>query len=62
MQDSGESACALTDIDWQLIWGSFRLTAEPVHFPPIQLKKELAEAELGDRLLHLNHGETLYYS
>jgi L-ascorbate metabolism protein UlaG (beta-lactamase superfamily) len=42
-------------------WGSFRLTAEPVHFPPIQLKAEMTKAGLADRLLHLNHGETLYY-
>jgi len=42
-------------------WGSFRLTAEPVHFPPIQLKAEMAKAGLADRLLHLDHGETLYY-
>ena len=42
-------------------WGSFRLTAEPVHFPPIQLKAEMTKAGLADRLLHLDHGETLYY-
>ena len=41
-------------------WGSFRLTAEPVHFPPIQLKAEMTKAGLANRLLHLNHGETLY--
>jgi L-ascorbate metabolism protein UlaG (beta-lactamase superfamily) len=43
-------------------WGSFRLTSEPVHFPPIQLKTEMTKAGLADRLLHLDHGETLYYS
>ena len=42
-------------------WGSFRLTSEPVHFPPIQLKAEMTKAGLADRLLHLDHGETLYY-
>ena len=42
-------------------WGSFRLTSEPVHFPPIQLKAEMAKTGLTDRLLHLDHGETLYY-
>jgi len=42
-------------------WGSFRLTSEPVYFPPIQLKEELAKAGIADRLLHLDHGETLYY-
>ncbi|CAB1063138.1 hypothetical protein D1BOALGB6SA_7921 [Olavius sp. associated proteobacterium Delta 1] len=41
--------------------GSFRLTSEPVHFPPIQLKAEMTKAGIADRLLHLNHGETLYY-
>ena len=41
-------------------WGSFRLTSEPVHFPPIQLKAEMAKAGLADRLLHLDHGQTLY--
>jgi len=43
-------------------WGSFRLTAEPVHFPPIHLKQEMAKSGIADRLVHLNHGETLYYS
>jgi N-acyl-phosphatidylethanolamine-hydrolysing phospholipase D len=42
-------------------WGSFRLTSEPVHFPPIQLKEEMAKAGIADRLVHLDHGETLYY-
>ena len=42
-------------------WGSFRLTSEPVHFPPIQLNEEMAKAGIADRLLHLDHGETLYY-
>jgi L-ascorbate metabolism protein UlaG (beta-lactamase superfamily) len=42
-------------------WGSFRLTSEPVHFPPIQLKAEMTKAGLADQLLHLDHGETLYY-
>lgn len=42
-------------------WGSFRLTSEPVHFPPIQLKKEMAKAGIADRLVHLDHGETLFY-
>jgi hypothetical protein len=42
-------------------WGSFRLIPEPVHFPPIQLKEELVKTGIADRLLHLNHGETLLY-
>ena len=43
-------------------WGALRLGDEPVHFPPIQLKAEMTKAGLADRLLHLNHGETFYYS
>ena len=42
-------------------WGSFRLTSEPVHFPPIQLKAEMTQAGLADRIVHLDHGKTLYY-
>lgn len=43
-------------------WGSFRLTPEPVHFPPIQLKTEMAKAGIADRLVDLNHGQTLFYN
>jgi L-ascorbate metabolism protein UlaG (beta-lactamase superfamily) len=43
-------------------WGSFRLTSEPVHFPPNQQKVEMTKAGLTDRLIHLDHGETLYYN
>jgi len=43
-------------------WGSFRLTPEPVHFPPIQLRAELEKAGLADRLLDVNHGQTISYS
>jgi len=43
-------------------WGTFRLGDEPVHFPPIQIKEELKKEGLLDRLIDLNHGETLYYS
>jgi L-ascorbate metabolism protein UlaG (beta-lactamase superfamily) len=42
-------------------WGSFRLTSEPVHFPPLQLRQEMVKAGIADRLVHLDHGETLYY-
>jgi L-ascorbate metabolism protein UlaG (beta-lactamase superfamily) len=41
-------------------WGTFRLGDEPVHFPPIDIKKEMEEEGLTDRLVHLNHGETLF--
>lgn len=44
------------------LWGSFRLTPEPVHFPPIQLRAELEKAGLADRLLDVNHGQTISYS
>jgi len=42
-------------------WGTFRLGDEPVYFPPVQLKQELAKEGLSDRLLELDHGETLTY-
>ena len=41
-------------------WGTFRLGDEPVHFPPIDINKEMEEEGLTDRLVHLNHGETLF--
>ena len=42
-------------------WGTFRLGDEPVYFPPVQLKQELDREGLSDRLLELDHGETLMY-
>jgi N-acyl-phosphatidylethanolamine-hydrolysing phospholipase D len=42
-------------------WGSFSLTSEPVHFPPIQLKAELEKRGLADQLVNLNHGQMLFY-
>jgi L-ascorbate metabolism protein UlaG (beta-lactamase superfamily) len=41
-------------------WGTFRLGDEPVYFPPIELKREMEKEGLSDRLVHLNHGETLF--
>lgn len=41
-------------------WGSFRLTPEPVHFPPIQLKAELEKAGLSDHLRDFTHGQTIF--
>ena len=41
-------------------WGTFRLGDEPVHFPPIDLRRELEKEGLLDRLVDLKHGETLY--
>jgi L-ascorbate metabolism protein UlaG (beta-lactamase superfamily) len=43
-------------------WGTFRLGDEPVHFPPLDLRKELEKEGLADRWVALKHGETLYYS
>jgi L-ascorbate metabolism protein UlaG (beta-lactamase superfamily) len=42
-------------------WGTFRLGDEPIYFPPIDIKKEMEEEGLSDRLVHLNHGETLFF-
>ena len=42
-------------------WGSLRLGYEPVHFPPIELQRELQKAGLTDRLVLLRHGQTLFY-
>ena len=41
-------------------WGTFRLGDEPVHSPPIELRREMEKQGLLDRLVHLNHGETLF--
>jgi N-acyl-phosphatidylethanolamine-hydrolysing phospholipase D len=42
-------------------WGTFRLGDEPVHFPPIQIRQELEKEGLLGRLVHLNHGQSLFY-
>ena len=42
-------------------WGTFRLGDEPVHFPPIQIRRELKDKGLLDRLVALSHGKTLFY-
>ena len=41
-------------------WGTFRLGDEPVHFPPIELNEEMRKQGLVDRLVHLEHGQTLF--
>ena len=41
-------------------WGTFRLGDEPVHLPPLDIKREMEKEGLADRLVHLNHGETFY--
>ena len=42
-------------------WGTFRLGDEPVHFPPEEIKREMQKRGILDRLVHLNHGQTLLY-
>jgi L-ascorbate metabolism protein UlaG (beta-lactamase superfamily) len=41
-------------------WGTFRLGDEPVHFPPVQIRKELKKVGLLDRLVEIKHGETYF--
>jgi len=41
-------------------WGTFRLGNEPVHFPPLDLEKELAKQGKTDRLIKMNHGQTVF--
>ncbi|MCJ7593310.1 MAG: MBL fold metallo-hydrolase [Desulfobacterales bacterium] len=42
-------------------WGTFRLGDEPVHFPPLEMKREMEGRGMLDRLIHLDHGRTLFY-
>ncbi|MEW5725428.1 MAG: MBL fold metallo-hydrolase [Thermodesulfobacteriota bacterium] len=42
-------------------WGTFRLGDEPVHFPPRDLRQAMIQAGLEDRLVHLDHGRTLFF-
>lgn len=39
-------------------WGTFRLGDEPVHFPPMDLYRELRNRKLLDRFVNLAHGQT----
>lgn len=41
-------------------WGTFRLGDEPVHYPPMALKKSLEKAGLADRWIDIQHGETYH--
>jgi len=41
-------------------WGTFRLGDEPVYFPPIEIRREMREKGLEDRLIHLDHGQTVF--
>ena len=42
-------------------WGTFRLGDEPVYLPPLELKNELEKQGISDRLLSIEHGQTLFY-
>ncbi len=39
-------------------WGTFRLGDEPVHFPPMDIKRELKKQGMLNRLVDISHGET----
>jgi L-ascorbate metabolism protein UlaG (beta-lactamase superfamily) len=41
-------------------WGTFRLGDEPVHFPPIDIRRAMQTEALQDRLVDLEHGQTLF--
>jgi L-ascorbate metabolism protein UlaG (beta-lactamase superfamily) len=41
-------------------WGTFQLGDEPVHFPPLDLKKELEKVGLLERWVDIKHGQTYY--
>lgn len=43
-------------------WGTFRLGDEPVYLPPLQVKKEMSKAGLGDRFISATHGQTVFLS
>ena len=43
-------------------WGTFRLGDEPVHFPPIDIRKALEAADIRDRLVDLPHGQTYNFA
>ena len=39
-------------------WGTFRLGDEPVHFPPMDIKKELKKQGILNSLVDIIHGGT----
>ncbi|MFH1983790.1 MAG: MBL fold metallo-hydrolase [Pseudomonadota bacterium] len=41
-------------------WGTFRLGDEPVHFPPMDIQREMTANGHSDRLLAVSHGETVF--
>ena len=43
-------------------WGTFQLGDEPVHFPPLDLRRELEREKLLDRWIDVRHGDTVFLS
>ena len=43
-------------------WGSFRLGDEPVYLPPLDVKAEMEKQGILPQLIHLDHGQTLFYN
>jgi N-acyl-phosphatidylethanolamine-hydrolysing phospholipase D len=41
-------------------WGSFRLGDDPVWLPPVDIALNMKQAGLTEKLVHLEHGETLF--
>lgn len=41
-------------------WGTFRLGDEPVHFPPLAIRRELEKEGLSHHWVDLKHGETYF--
>jgi L-ascorbate metabolism protein UlaG (beta-lactamase superfamily) len=60
-----ETARAFTELNARHLvvvhWGTFRLGDEPVHFPPRDIRREMAKRGIADRLIHLDHGQSLFY-
>ena len=42
-------------------WGSFRLSDEPVFFPPEELSSQMQKSGLGDKFIFLPHGNTISF-
>jgi len=62
--DSRETVQAFKELNARKLmivhWGTFRLGDEPVHFPPVDIKKELKKEGLLHRLVDIRHGETIF--
>lgn len=42
-------------------WGTFRLGDEPAYAPPLDLRRVMERERLLDRLVHVEHGQTVFY-